>query len=212
MLGLSSGPACLAACGPALLPLLVAERRTPAGSAVLLTTFLSGRLAGYLAFAALAWMTSASLPVNPRAHSLIFGAAYCGTAVILAAYAAGLRRRPHTCAGCTEGCGNPRTVRLRKHFGGFAPAILGLFTGLNLCPPFVAAAVRAAEAASLASSLLFFTLFFAGTAVWTLPAVAAGLLERFEAASFVARLTMGLMALYYGYLGALSIGWRLFHG
>jgi hypothetical protein len=84
--------------------------------------------------------------------------------------------------------------------------VVGLATGVNLCPPFVAAGVRAAENASLWGALLFFFLFFLGTSVWFVPSVSIGLLRRFEAVSAVARLTLFLLAAYYGYLAVVMLG------
>ena len=92
-----------------------------------------------------------------------------------------------------------------------APAVLGLLTGLNLCPPFVAAAVRAAEAASLPAALLFFFLFFLGTLAWFPPFVLLGALRRAAAVAQVARITMLFLAAYYAYLGLVSLGGFLLH-
>ncbi len=50
LLGLASGPACLASCGPVLVPSLAARGSGFGGTALVLGTFLSGRLVGYLAF------------------------------------------------------------------------------------------------------------------------------------------------------------------
>jgi hypothetical protein len=88
---------------------------------------------------------------------------------------------------------------------------LGLLTGLNLCPPFVAAAVRAAQTHSLPAALGFFALFFAGTLVWFLPFVGIGAARRFTAVPVVARFTAGLVALYYGGRGLATLTGVLLH-
>ena len=187
LLGISSGPACLASCGPVLLPALTAERRTPGATGLLLLQFLAGRLAGYLGFAVVAWLVGVSLVSRPW----ILGAANLGLAVLLVVYAFAL---PRPCGGI---CARYRQV---------APAAIGLITGLNLCPPFVAAGVRAAETATLGGALGFFFLFFLGTSIWFTPSVSVGLLRRFEAVAIVARLTLFLLAAYYGYLAIVLIG------
>jgi sulfite exporter TauE/SafE len=89
--------------------------------------------------------------------------------------------------------------------------VLGFLTGLNLCPPFIAAGVRAAETRSLSGAVLFFLAFFAGTAVWFLPAAAVSPLRRIPAAATVARMVLGLMAIYYAYLGLVGLSWRWLH-
>lgn len=62
LLGVSSGPVCLASCSP----VLAAEQKSPRGTGALLAQFLTGRLAGYLAFACLAWLLGLSLNLQPR--------------------------------------------------------------------------------------------------------------------------------------------------
>jgi len=46
LLGVSSGPVCLASCTPVLIPVLAAEQRSPRGTGALLAQFLGGRLPG----------------------------------------------------------------------------------------------------------------------------------------------------------------------
>jgi len=120
LLGISSGPACLASCGPVLLPALAAERKPPGGTAVVLVEFLAGRLAGYLAFAVIAWLAGFSLASRPEARMLVLGVANIGLAVLLAAYAFAL---PRTSAAP---CG--RTCARYRHL---APAAIGLITGVS---------------------------------------------------------------------------------
>ncbi len=201
LLGLSSGPACLASCGPVLLPALAAERGSPRRTTALLTQFLAGRLAGYLVFAAAAWGVGYSLATLPQSRIWLFGFANLGLAMLLAAYAFALPRAP----GMT--CG-----KLCSRYRNLAPAIIGLVTGVNLCPPFLAAGVRAVQNTSLAGVLLFFLLFFLGTTIWFVPSVSLGLLRRFEAVSVVARLTLFLLAAYYGYLALVTLGRAWIHG
>ena len=104
-------------------------------------------------------------------------------------------------------------ARLFAHrFRSFAPVILGFVSGLTLCPPFVAAGVRAAGSGGLAHSLLFFLCFFFGTSIWFAPSVGLGMLRRFAAVGVVARLTLFLLAGYYGYLAVIVLGRVFFHG
>jgi hypothetical protein len=70
--------------------------------------------------------------------------------------------------------------------------------------------VRAAATHSLAGALSFFTLFFAGTSLWFLPALGVSWLGRFSAIPSVARMTMAALAVYYAYLGVVSVAaWRM---
>ena len=70
LLGVSSGPVCLAACSPVLVPVLAAEQRSARGTGALLAQFLGGRLAGYLGFACIAWLLGLSLNLDPRGRVL----------------------------------------------------------------------------------------------------------------------------------------------
>ncbi len=130
MLGFASGPVCLGSCGPVLLPWLAAERAGLRGTARVLSIFLGGRLVGYIGFAVLAWAVGMALPADQHSRTLIFGVANLGLAVVLVLHVwLPRRRRPEQ----------------KLYQIGAKPLFLGLFTGLSLCPPFVAAGVRAAE-------------------------------------------------------------------
>jgi sulfite exporter TauE/SafE len=207
-LGFASGPLCLATCGPVLLPWLGAEARGVGVTARLLAIFLGGRLAGYLGFAVVAWAAGWAIPGDLRARALIFGLANLGLAVLLGLSACFLGR---SCAAAGSGR-RPRLYQIgaSDRFRPPAALTLGFLTGLNLCPPFVAAGVRAATAHSLAGALIFFTLFFAGTSAWFLPSLAVSSLGRFAVVETVARITMAVLAIYYLYLGVMGVAsWRL---
>jgi len=210
-LGFGSGPVCVASCGPVLLPWLGAEPRDLATTGRLLAIFLGGRLAGYLALAVVAWLAGLTLPVDLRTRTLIFGLANFGLAGLLGFSACFPHRRcvspPHE--------RHPRLYQIgaADRFRPPAALTLGFLTGLNLCPPFVAAGVRAAATHSLPGALAFFALFFFGTCVWFLPSLAVSSLRRFSVVPAVARMTMGALAIYYAYLGVVSVAsWRLASG
>lgn len=208
-LGLASGPVCLGSCGPVLLPCLAAESAGLRRTAGLLSVFLGGRLAGYLAFAVLAWALGLAAPIEPHSQVLLFGIANLGLATALVWYGWFSRRQGR--AGRQHPEQELYRIEAKPPFRHSAVATLGLFTGLNLCPPFVVASVRAAETRSLPSAMVFFLLFFAGTTVWFLPAVAVTSLRRITVAATVARMIMLLLAVYYAYLGVMSLLWRASH-
>jgi hypothetical protein len=201
-LGFSSGPACLASCGPVLIPALAAERKPAGGTGVILAEFLAGRFGGYLVFACAAWLAGASLALAPRPRLLAAGLAYFAMAALLAGYGVTLRRR-------SDGCGGECPAARAR---GTAPLLLGFLSGVSLCPPFVAAGVRAAQVSGLAGALVFFACFFVGTSIWFVPPVGVSLLRRFDAVSAVARLVLFLLAAYYGYLALIILGGVFVHG
>lgn len=206
-LGFGSGPICVAYCGPVLLPWLGAEPRKLGPTGRLLAIFLGGRLAGYLGFAVLAWAAGLTLPLDLRSRSLAFGLANLGLALLLGLSACFPRR---ACAPPEERSTRLYQIGAANRFRPPAALTLGLLTGLNLCPPFVAAGVRAATTHSLSGALAFFALFFAGTSVWFLPALGVSWLRRFSAVPTLARMTMAALAFYYIYLGVVGLAaWRV---
>jgi sulfite exporter TauE/SafE len=210
-LGLASGPVCLAACGPVLVPTLLAGNRGIRPAANYLTVFLSARLTGYLLFAAVAWQLGALISLPAATRLVLTAAVYTLLAVVMLWYAWSSRLAPaHACAASKlVHIGDPAPQRNAGRVAG--PAALGLLTGLNLCPPFVAAGIRAAQSASMMQALAFFALFFLGTSIWFIPFTAIGCVTRNEAVVTVARITMALVALYYLFLGiALFTGVRVY--
>ena len=196
-LGLASGPACIASCGPVLVPSLLTEHAGLRANARYLSVFLGARLLGYLLFAAVAWKVGALVSMPPAQRVFVMGAVNLLLAGMLLWYAWSAKHL------CGRSCATPKLVKIgdpgsRRSAGA---ATLGLLTGLSLCPPFVAAGVRAAQLGSVALALLFFFSFFVGTTVWFLPFISMGCIARNEAVLTVARMAMALIALYYLLLG-----------
>jgi hypothetical protein len=202
-LGLASGPACLAACGPVLVPSLLAGRAGFLPNLRTIAVFLGTRLLGYLLFARVAWELGALASMLIKPHPHLIGLVYVLMAGVLAWYAYSVRRN---CAGScspsklvTIGGAVDESGNTQKGIAGVA--MLGFLTGLNFCPPFVVAGIRAAELGSLSGALLFFAVFFAGTSIWFVPIAGLGCVVRNQALITVARMTMGLVAFYYLALG-----------
>ena len=208
VLGLASGPACVASCGPVIVPALLAEHGGLRMNSRYLSLFLATRLLGYLLFAAIAWELGALVTIRSPTHSLLFALIHVllGCALLAYAYSVG---RP-----CAHACTGSELVTIgawEKHKLPGA-GVLGFLTGVSPCPPFVVASVRAAEAASIAAALLFFAAFFLGTSIWFVPFVGLGLVKRNEAVTTVARMAMVLIALYYFYVGLTMLVGRSGYG
>ena len=208
LLGLASGPACVASCGPVVVPSLLAEGAGWRVNGRYLTSFLGTRLLGYLLFAAVAWELGALASPGPAMRTLIYGGIHVllGLALFWYAYSAGL--------GCAHACAASGLVsigRVGKH-GVPGAAVLGLLTGVSLCPPFVAAGVRAAELSNIAAALLFFAVFFIATTMWFVPFVGFGCLRRNASVLFVARTAMSIVAVYYLLAGIAMLAGRKIHG
>jgi hypothetical protein len=197
----------MASCGPVLVPSLLAERAGLRLNSRYLSTFLGARFVGYLLFAAVAWELGALVSLPPGPRMVLIGVVHVLLAGVLLWYAYSAGRT------CAQSCSGSELVSIgvtRKR-GVPGAAALGFLTGLSLCPPFVAAGVRAAELGSVAAALLFFAVFFVGTSVWFVPFVGLGCVARNEAVTTVARMAMVLIALYYAYLGlAMLFGGRVY--
>ncbi|MGA3371512.1 MAG: sulfite exporter TauE/SafE family protein [Terracidiphilus sp.] len=203
VLGLASGPACIAACGPILVPSLLTERAGLRPHARYLSVFLAARLMGYLLFAAVAWEIGALISLAPGPRVVMMGAVNLSIASVLLWYAWSAKSL------CGQSCAGEHLVEIgeKENHRAAGPGALGLLTGLNLCPPFVAAGVRAAQSGSVTGALLFFFFFFLGTSVWFIPFISFGCMARNQAVITVARMAMALIALYYASLGiAMLIG------
>jgi len=207
VLGLTTGPVCMASCGPVVLPWMLVQPRGMRPHSLQLCLFLAARLAGYMVFAAAAWLVGAAIPRAWSGRSWTFGLLDLLVAVALVVYAAGWPRR-------TAAEPSPQLVRIgetprARPSGALA---LGFLTGINLCPPFLVAGVRAAQLAHLYAAVFFFVCFFAGTAVWFLPFLSLGFLKRTPALVTVARMVAVLLACWYGFSGAWLLIERTMHG
>ena len=142
-------------------------------------------------------------------RSWIFGAVQLLLAVGLLVYAAGW---PHP--KCLAARRVNEFVQLGatpepRRAGALA---LGFLTGINLCPPFLVAGVRALQLGSLPASLVFFSAFFAGTAIWFLPFLSLGFVRRSTEFVLVARVAAILLACWYGFSGVFILIERTIYG
>jgi sulfite exporter TauE/SafE len=209
VLGLATGPVCLASCGPVVLPWMLAQPEGVRAHGRQLSVFLAARLAGYLVFATAAWFAGAALPRSWAGRSWVFGGIELLLAVALIVYAAGWPRRRRAAKASS---GELVQISDRQNERRLGAVALGFLTGINLCPPFLVAGVRAAEQASLIAALAFFVFFFVGTAVWFLPYLSLGLVRRAPAVVTVARMVAVLLACWYLFSGASILMERAFYG
>jgi hypothetical protein len=203
-LGLASGPACVASCGPVLVPALLTSDGGVRPNARLLGTFLGARLLGYMIFAVAAWQVGRLAAPGPGPRLMLTGAVDVTLAGVLFWYAFTTK---HACGASCSTNEKLVTISAGKDRRMHGAAVMGLLTGLSLCPPFVAAGFRAAQLGSAMLALLFFACFFVGTTMWFAPFAGLGCVVRNQAVATVARMTMALIALYYLILGiAMLIG------
>jgi hypothetical protein len=106
---------------------------------------------------------------------------------------------------CAAGRMRRAVATVASRYAFTIPALMGLLTGLSLCPPFIAAVAGATAQRTVLASLLFFFSFFLATSLYVTPFPLAGLLRRFNAVRITARLAAGVMGVYYLYRGLIMI-------
>lgn len=193
LLGLSTGPYCLGACAPFMVPFLFAEGRpTWGGNFRIISEFLLGRLLAYLLFGALVGWIGELL--RPRLAQQFASLALGATAALLLLYAL-VKSLPHwsVCAWMAR-----RLPRVRM------PLVLGFLIGINVCPPFLVAIARLLQVGNLLGGVVFFLGFFAGTSLYTLPLLVASPLTRqvrFQRIGTLSAILIGSWFLLAAFLG-----------
>lgn len=199
-LGLANGTVCVAYCAPVLVPYMLGKGDNTLENFSTLAKFLFGRLIGYMAFALLAWATNKIILQNIVYKELILGLAYIILAVLMFFYGI---INSHTF------CSIKRTKKLLSKFSfvdsKILPIILGLFTGLNLCPPFLIAFTGAAVSGSILGSMSFFLMFFIATSLYFLPIPFIGMLKNHDELKYIGKMAAVIMSLYYLYMGIIII-------
>jgi sulfite exporter TauE/SafE len=199
LLGLANGGSCLTACVPIFLPYLVSEGRSVRHNISPVASFLAGRLAGYLVFAVFAWEAGKWIRTAPLG-GLVLGAVYAALACFLVVYGFSAQS-----ASCVARGVRGKLLKLVSQRPVILPLLMGLLTGLTLCPPFMTAVAGAANQTSLGSTLLFFLSFFIATSLYVAPFPFLGLLGRFQAVRIVGRLAAGIMGCYLFYQSLVMI-------
>jgi sulfite exporter TauE/SafE len=168
LLGLSTGPICMATCLPIVLPFAVSE---DGGTSVaqrwfFLARFMAGRLAAYVATGAITGLIASRLGF---AGSKIGIYAWMILSLLLIAYGLG--------AGVKH-VGFCRLVTRSVAAHSF-PYVLGFLTGMSLCPPFLLALSYVMErSVNVMFAVVFFLSFFCATSIYVLPIGILGHLPR----------------------------------
>ena len=196
LLGLSTGVVCLAYCGPVLIPFMMGEGNTINRNLRSVALFLAGRLVAYVLIGLLAGIIGSTL-LQPSAIKTVFmGMVYILLSVLLIIY--GFHRFREVCLGRSR-------LQFKKSKGRrwdfLVPLSGGFATGLNLCPPFLLAITGALDAGKVADSILFFIMFFIGTAVYFLPLPFIGFFRRQQVLRIIGKFAAIIAGIFYLYKG-----------
>lgn len=194
-LGLSTGSVCLVACAPLLVPYLLAESKALwLANFWLLVQFMVGRLLAYLLFAVAVGLAGvhlgASLPNWAEGTAL-----FLAGCLMLVYAAARSDSHPGLCRMAAK------AIPASK-----MPFLMGFLVGINVCPPFLAAAARVFALRDVGLSVLYFLAFFAGTSLYILPLVVLTPAARLERLKSIGWLACILSGLWFCCSGLMSFG------
>jgi len=186
-LGLATGTACLATCGPIYVSYLMGERRTGFQSLWVILKLNGGRFIAYAIFGALVGMLGGAIPVSVRVPLTYAGYILFSTYMLLSVI-----RVKKTCSGCNTG----KVLKITRN-----PFLLGFLTGFSVCPAFLIALTGAFDSSGPLNGMMLFIGFFAGTTVYMLPFALFGLLTMKDWITKAARMIAVVVAIYFGAVG-----------
>lgn len=154
-LGLATGTTCLATCGPIYAPYLMQKGRGPFASVLALLEISAGRFITYVLVGGLAGYFGSSVSTDNR--EWFTAVAY----ILFSIYLLITTFRTHR---------NEKKCAVHKWYA-FAdrPFILGVLTGVNICPSFLIAIAKAMDSHGAWAGVVLFVAFFAGTTLFLLP-------------------------------------------
>lgn len=161
LLGLSTGPVCMGICLPVLMPFTIGNSSAHSENTSMykfLVKFLSGGFISYLAFGiGIGFLGSL---VQRSILSRIGLIVIIILAVLLIAYGLGIKFSHYGFCKIAFKYSNSKKF----------PLILGLLTGINLCPPFLLAIFYSFERSTVPIfGMVFFMAFFVSTSLFLLP-------------------------------------------
>lgn len=162
ILGLSLGGTCLLTCGPVYAPYLMMRKLDPVKSILSILEISLGRLLAYAAVGAIiGWL---GLQIDSEQKRVVVAIGYALVAFMLIKSAIQTDKREKGCAVSKWSSFSDR------------PFLIGLVTGVNLCPPFLGVVTDAAGVSGPMAGMLVFVAFFAGSSIWLLPIVVFGVI------------------------------------
>lgn len=192
-LGLSTGYLCLATCGPIYAPFLMQYAKAPLRYVMAVLELSAGRFAAYLLVGAIAGFFGRHVPEIDRDYFTIAAYPLFSAFLIISA----LRSRT-----CEKGCAVSRWSRFADW-----PVVLGVLTGINVCPSFLLAFSRSFTLSGPVAGMLFFAAFFVGTSVFLVPLSFVGMLGRKRQFRTAARIAaFGVAAWFIGSAGYTAWG------
>ncbi len=184
--GLSVGAYCIGVCLPIFVPMILADKQNTRSSLRIVLEFSLGRLLGYLLHGILIGYLGVAID-SSLIHKLV-SFATISMGLMMTVYALGFLRWGH--AACQVFFGRVKI-----------PILLGFFTGVNICPPFLASLAYVFSLKSVLKAAIYFSTFFLGTSVYIIPLGALGFLSHESTLQKVARVSGVFVGIYFFYIG-----------
>lgn len=179
--GLSVGVYCLGLCLPVFIPILLSQERTAKKSFILVIEFSLGRLVGYLIFGLVFGWLGTQLKSN-FVH-LIASLANIWLGILMILYSLGAIDKKF--------CSLLPFTKIKW------PFLLGFFTGVNICPPFLASLTYVFNLKDTLASWWYFLMFFLGTSTYIIPSAIFGVFTKFNRLLKLARISGVLVGAYF---------------
>lgn len=190
MLGVSAGVYCAGTCLVFFMPYLLAEgEQRMSGNLKKISLFMLGRLIAYIGFALIVGLVMS-------ANRSIFTARFSHIALIMASSVMLVYALAHNFSGSQACVSFLRKARLMR-----IPFFLGLFTGLNPCPPFLVGAARLWTINDIFGGVVLFSAFFLGTSVYMIPLAFVSYLNRSERVRRIGVIMAMLSGVWFLFIG-----------
>jgi len=191
LLGLAAGTSCLATCGSVYAPYLMQYNRTLPQSLLAIGELSVGRFITYLIIGAAAGMLGSHVRFDGK--GLLTAAGYLLFSTFLLITAFRTHKRDQCCS----------TGRGKGVFD--RPLLLGVLTGINICPPLLLALTKAFNGSGAVAGMMLFSAFFFGTTLFLLPLSAFGILGGRKVFRLLARWAAVAVSLWYFIIAGLQI-------
>jgi sulfite exporter TauE/SafE len=193
MLGLSAGIYCVGSCFAFFVPYLMVEGKQKTFENLRkILSFMAGRLMAYIAFAlAMGFLGSSYRDIFTARFSYI--CLIIASTLMLVYTLSHSFKDPALCALFIRRFGLMRM-----------PFFLGLFTGLNPCPPFLVGVTRLWTLNDIFGGMVLFAAFFLGTSAYMIPMMFVSYLnrsERIRQIGMMVALLSGIWFLFAGITG-----------
>jgi sulfite exporter TauE/SafE len=143
----------------------------------------AGRFITYLLVGALAGLVGSQFSIENKEYFTIAAYLLFSAFLLISVF------RTRKCEG---GCTLPKWNRFTEY-----PILLGIVTGINVCPSFLLAFSRSVTLSGPLAGMLFFAAFFLGTSIFMVPLSFVGMLGRKKLFRTIARMAAVLVAAWF---------------